>query len=91
MQFAALVALFVFAAVSFSLGLLPHVDNFSNLGGFLSGFLLGFVLFYNPRLGQVAQNKKGLFEYNEKSSVNFMHKLDKPVLRIVSLILFALM
>ncbi|OVA06154.1 Peptidase S54 [Macleaya cordata] len=89
-KFAALVALFLVTAISFSLGLLPHVDNFSNLGGFLSGFLLGFVLFFDPLLGQVAQNKKGLFEYNEKSSVNFKHKLDKPVLRSISLVLFAL-
>ncbi|MCL7029668.1 hypothetical protein MKW94_022161, partial [Papaver nudicaule] len=90
-KFTALVILCLVAAINLSLGLLPHVDNFSNIGGFLSGFLLGFVLFFDPRVAQVPQNKKGLFEYKEKSKINFKQKLDKPVLRSISLILFALL
>ncbi|KAI3972917.1 hypothetical protein MKX01_019575 [Papaver californicum] len=90
-KFTALVVLCLVATINFCLGLLPHVDNFSNVGGFVSGFLLGFVLFFDPCLVQVPQNKKGLFEYNEKSSMNFKQKLDKPVLRSISLVLFALL
>ncbi|KAI3837965.1 hypothetical protein MKX03_037032 [Papaver bracteatum] len=90
-KFTALVVLCLAATINFSLGVLPHVDNFSNVGGFVSGFLLGFVLFFDPRLLQVPQNKKGLFEYKEKRSMNFKQKLDKPVLRSISLVLFALL
>ncbi|KAF6155529.1 hypothetical protein GIB67_017884 [Kingdonia uniflora] len=89
-KFAVLAALVLVALVNFGLGLLPHVDNFSNMGGFVSGFLLGLALLFNPHVEQVAQNKKGLFEYNEKISLSFKHKLDKPVLRSVSLVLFTI-
>ncbi|KAF8411834.1 hypothetical protein HHK36_004393 [Tetracentron sinense] len=89
-RFVALVALLFVGVINFVLGFLPLIDNFSNIGGFLSGFLLGFVLLFNPRLGQVAQNKGGLFEYNVKSYVKFKHKLDKPVLRSVSLVMLGL-
>ncbi|PIA41017.1 hypothetical protein AQUCO_02300058v1 [Aquilegia coerulea] len=90
-KYAALVTLFSLVVFNITLGLLPHVDNFSNLGGFVSGILLGFVLFFNPLVGQVPHNKRGLFEYNDKSSVQFKHKLDKPVMRSISLILFSLL
>ncbi|KAF9612267.1 hypothetical protein IFM89_038837 [Coptis chinensis] len=39
----ALVTLFFLAMVTFSVGFLPHVDNW----GFVSGILLGLVLFYS--------------------------------------------
>ncbi|KAL5715695.1 hypothetical protein ACHQM5_017482 [Ranunculus cassubicifolius] len=85
----ALAVLSSIAIMNFAIGLLPHVNNFSNLGGLFSGILLGLVLFYNPQLGQVPQNKRGLFEYNEKR-LSFKHRLDKPVVRIISLVLFLL-
>ncbi|KAJ4967479.1 hypothetical protein NE237_019328 [Protea cynaroides] len=88
---AALVSLFIITMGNLILGLLPHIDNFSNIGGFLSGFLLGFVLLFNPQLGQVAQTKQGLFEYDVKSSVKFKHKVDNPVQRTISLVLFGLL
>ncbi|KAL6007738.1 hypothetical protein ACLOJK_033240 [Asimina triloba] len=87
---AALVVMFVVAATNIVLGLLPHVDNFSNIFGFLSGFLLGFVLFYNPLLCGVDQ-QKGLFDYGIKSSVGFKEKFDKPALRCAALLIFVVM
>ncbi|GAV59312.1 Rhomboid domain-containing protein [Cephalotus follicularis] len=89
-KFAALVLLFFLSAINLALGLLPYVDNFSNIGGFISGLLLGLVLFFNPELRQLAQTKAGLFEDNVKSFMKFKLKLDRPVLRIVSLLLFGL-
>lgn len=47
-------ALFTFVVmlgVEFALGLLPRIDNFAHIGGFLAGFLLGFVLLIRPRFG----------------------------------------
>lgn len=73
------------------LGFLPYIDNYSNIGGLLSGFLLGFVLLFTPQLRQVAQNKLVLFDNDVKSSFNWKPKLDRPVLASVSLLLFALL
>ncbi|XP_047327385.1 RHOMBOID-like protein 2 [Impatiens glandulifera] len=40
----ALLTMFTIIAVNLALGILPHVDNFAQIGGFLTGFLLGFTL-----------------------------------------------
>uniref|UniRef100_A0A2N9G812 RHOMBOID-like protein n=1 Tax=Fagus sylvatica TaxID=28930 RepID=A0A2N9G812_FAGSY len=92
-KFESLASLFFVSMINFVLGLLPYVDNFSNIGGFISGFLLGFVLLFSPQLSEVAQNKAGLFEYGVKDSIKskLKQKLDKPVLRSFSLLLFGLM
>ncbi|CAM8924652.1 unnamed protein product [Rhodiola kirilowii] len=41
-KFAAFLTLIVIIAINLAVGILPHVDNFAHIGGFLSGFLLGF-------------------------------------------------
>ena len=38
-------------AINLAVGILPHVDNFAHIGGFISGFLLGFVLLLRPQFG----------------------------------------
>ncbi|KAL9245512.1 hypothetical protein vseg_019156 [Gypsophila vaccaria] len=81
--------LFVFI-INFALGLLPFVNNFSNAAGFISGFLLGSVLFFSPQLRKPALHK-GLFDYGVNKSVSLKQMLDRPVLRAVSLALFVLM
>ncbi|KAJ7006740.1 hypothetical protein NC653_005945 [Populus alba x Populus x berolinensis] len=90
-KIAALLTLFFVAGFNLMLGLLPYMDNYSSIGSLISGFLLGLVLFYTPQLRQVAQNKIGLCEYGVKSSFNWKQKLDRPVLRSASLILFSLL
>ncbi|KAH1106265.1 hypothetical protein J1N35_010033 [Gossypium stocksii] len=50
---AALITLVVIIAINLAVGILPHVDNFAHIGGFLTGFLLGFVLLLRPQFGWV--------------------------------------
>lgn len=52
---AALVTLVVIIAINLAVGILPNVDNFAHLGGFISGFLLGFVFLIRPQFGWVNQ------------------------------------
>lgn len=48
---AALFTLVVIIAINLAVGILPHVDNFAHIGGFLSGFLLGFIFLVRPQFG----------------------------------------
>ncbi|CAK9179440.1 unnamed protein product [Ilex paraguariensis] len=52
---AALLTLVVIIVLNLAVGILPHVDNFAHIGGFLSGFLLGFVFLIRPQFGWVSQ------------------------------------
>ncbi|XXG67205.1 hypothetical protein AAC387_Pa06g0606 [Persea americana] len=55
-KFAALVTLVVIIAINLAVGLLPHVDNYAHIGGFLTGFFLGFVLLVRPQFGWLERN-----------------------------------
>ncbi|KAL8135398.1 RHOMBOID-like protein 3 [Apium graveolens] len=46
---AAIFTLLVIVVINLAVGLLPHVDNYAHICGFLSGFLLGFVLLLRPQ------------------------------------------
>ncbi|KAG8092322.1 hypothetical protein GUJ93_ZPchr0012g21004 [Zizania palustris] len=48
---AALATLLIIIAINLAIGILPHVDNFAHIGGFLTGFLLGFVFLMRPHYG----------------------------------------
>lgn len=51
---AALLTLLFVIVVNLAFGILPHVDNVAHLGGFLVGFLLGFVLLARPQFKWLA-------------------------------------
>ncbi|KAL2471260.1 RHOMBOID-like 1 [Abeliophyllum distichum] len=53
----ALLTLLLIIIINLSVGILPHVDNFAHLGGFVTGFLLGFVLLIRPQYGWVSRRK----------------------------------
>ncbi|KAJ0089301.1 hypothetical protein Patl1_31856 [Pistacia atlantica] len=83
-KIAAFVTLVVIVAVNLAVGILPHVDNFAHIGGFATGFLLGFVFLIRPQLGWVTQ-RYAPPGYSASSSHKF--KMYQCVLWIVSLIL----
>lgn len=83
-QFAALLTLLFIIIINLAVGILPHVDNFAHIGGFLSGFLLGFVFLIRPQFGWVNQrNSPGYIAITVKSK----HKTYQYVLWVLSLIL----
>lgn len=56
LQAVALLTLLTIIAINLALGILPHVDNFAHIGGFLTGFLLGFILLIRPQFGWSARH-----------------------------------
>ncbi|KAF2567508.1 hypothetical protein F2Q68_00026435, partial [Brassica cretica] len=48
-----IITLVLIVAVNLGLGVLPGVDNFAHIGGFATGFLLGFVLLIRPHYGWI--------------------------------------
>ncbi|XP_021754140.1 RHOMBOID-like protein 2 [Chenopodium quinoa] len=54
---AALFTLIIMIAINLAVGILPHVDNFAHIGGFISGFLFGFVLLLRPRFGWLERHE----------------------------------
>ncbi|XP_022767555.1 RHOMBOID-like protein 4 isoform X2 [Durio zibethinus] len=81
---AAFVTLLVIIAINLAVGILPHVDNFAHIGGFLTGFLLGFVFLIRPQFGWVSQRYA---PPGYPSSANPKFKKYQCILWIVSLIL----
>uniref|UniRef100_A0A6N2LFN8 RHOMBOID-like protein n=1 Tax=Salix viminalis TaxID=40686 RepID=A0A6N2LFN8_SALVM len=81
---AALTTLLCIIAINLAVGLLPHVDNYAHIGGFLSGFFLGFVFLIRPQFKWINQKAcpPGYIAPPAKSK----HKTYQYVLWIVSLI-----
>ncbi|KAI3713386.1 hypothetical protein L1987_71963 [Smallanthus sonchifolius] len=70
---AALFTLVIIILINLAVGMLPHVDNFAHIGGFLTGFFLGFVLLIRPQfswqerhnlpVGARSKSKYTIFQY----------------------------
>lgn len=83
-QFAALLTLVFIIAINLAVGILPHVDNFAHIGGFLSGFLLGFVFLIRPQFGWVSRKSAPL---GHRASSKKKHKTYQYVLWVLSIVL----
>lgn len=71
--------------INLAVGLLPHVDNFAHIGGFISGFLLGFVVLIRPQFGWVS--RKCVPQGNDASPAKPKHKTYQYILWVIALIL----
>ncbi|KAJ0962429.1 hypothetical protein J5N97_030257 [Dioscorea zingiberensis] len=81
-KFAALLTLVVIIVINLAVGILPHVDNFAHIGGFISGFLLGFVFLIRPQFGWVSR-KNAHLGY-PAGSVRHKHKIYQYILWIIA-------
>ncbi|KQJ99262.1 RHOMBOID-like protein 2 [Brachypodium distachyon] len=54
---AAIITLLFIIVINLAIGILPHADNFAHIGGFVSGFLIGFVLLARPQFGWMERNE----------------------------------
>ncbi|XP_024028117.1 RHOMBOID-like protein 1 [Morus notabilis] len=86
-KLAALITLIVIIVLNLAVGVLPHVDNFAHIGGFVSGFLLGFVFLIRPQFRWISQ--KYASSGHRVTSVT-KHKTYQYALWIISLVLLLL-
>lgn len=84
-KFAALMTLIIIIVINLAVGLLPHVDNFAHIGGFISGFLLGFVFLIRPQFKWVSQRNSR--SRNAAPPLKYRHKPYQYVLWVISFIL----
>uniref|UniRef100_A0A251UMN5 RHOMBOID-like protein n=2 Tax=Helianthus annuus TaxID=4232 RepID=A0A251UMN5_HELAN len=52
---AALSTLIIVILINIAIGILPHIDNYAHIGGFLTGFFLGFVILIRPQFKWINQ------------------------------------
>lgn len=84
-QCAALLTLVMIIVINLAVGILPHVDNFAHIGGFVSGFFLGFVLLMRPQFGYINQknSRLGVHSATPKSK----YKIYQIVLLVIALVI----
>ncbi|XP_042399775.1 RHOMBOID-like protein 3 isoform X1 [Zingiber officinale] len=82
-RIAALLTLMIVIIINLAIGLFPSVDSFAHVGGFLSGFLLGFVLLIRPQFGWFERD-----DLPPSAQVTSKYKAYQYVLLVFGLILF---
>ncbi|XP_068338541.1 RHOMBOID-like protein 1 isoform X1 [Pyrus communis] len=84
-KLAALLTLLFIIIINLAVGILPHVDNFAHIGGFVSGFLLGFLFLIRPQFEWLTQGNASPGPVT--TPVKSKHKTYQYVLWVLSLIL----
>ncbi|KAM0909703.1 hypothetical protein ACQ4PT_014645 [Festuca glaucescens] len=82
---AALLTLVFVIVVNLALGILPRVDNFAHIGGLISGFFLGFVVFIRPQFAWLNQNR--VAPGQQTAPAERKHKTYQYVLWIVAAVM----
>ncbi|XP_022720948.1 RHOMBOID-like protein 5 [Durio zibethinus] len=72
-------------SLNLAVGFLPHVDNSAHIGGFISGFLAGFILLMRPQFGYVS-HKHIPPGYEIKRKIP-RHKCYQYLLLVIALVL----
>ncbi|PON53064.1 Peptidase S54, rhomboid [Parasponia andersonii] len=89
-KLAALALLLSICMINLAIGLLPYVDNFASIGGFIAGILIGAALLCSYEMQQKPQNKgKGSDQIFIK--LKLKHKLEWSGFRTFLLVLFCLL
>lgn len=84
-------ALVVEIFICLVLGLLPGLDNFAHIGGFICGLLLSIIILNNPNfvhLDLIDESNKFIRNY-DRSNIHFNRLIWWSLIRILSLILLA--
>lgn len=79
---AAILTLGFIIVLNLAVGTLPHVDNFAHIGGFITGFLLGFVLLPRPQFGWMHRH-----DLPQSSQPRSKYKSYQYVLWVISLLI----
>lgn len=77
--------LIVVIGVNLAIGLLPRVDNFAHIGGFVTGFLLGFVILMREQYAYV--RRRDLLDPSMERPVKHRFKPYQLILFLISLLL----
>ncbi|CAN6692694.1 unnamed protein product [Malus baccata var. baccata] len=85
MLLATLLTLLFIIIINLAVGILPYMDNFAHIGGFVSGFLLGFLFLIRPQFKWLTQ--RNVPPGRVSTPVNSKHKTYQYVLWVLSLIL----
>ncbi|KAH7387213.1 hypothetical protein KP509_16G010900 [Ceratopteris richardii] len=80
----------VIALLLFIIGLFPHIDNFSHIGGFLFGTMLGYVFFIRPHFDW---SKYPMAPHNRITdfTIDSSRKMCKMFLWVVIVVLLAVL
>nr|CAD1821374.1 unnamed protein product [Ananas comosus var. bracteatus] len=79
---AALLTLAIIMVINLAIGIFPHVDNFATIGGFITGFLLGFVLLARPQFGWMEPH-----DLPQSTQVGSKYKAHQYILWVIALLL----
>ncbi|CAM6096896.1 unnamed protein product [Calypogeia fissa] len=86
----ALTTLVVVIVINLVFGLMPYVDNFAHIGGFISGFLLGFVLLVKPQYGWVNLRNLPDGYRDEDMPVKKKHTCTQYVMWVIAIVLLVI-
>ncbi|XP_024982157.1 RHOMBOID-like protein 1 [Cynara cardunculus var. scolymus] len=88
-KMAALTTLIFMILINLMVGILPHVDNFAHIGGFVTGFFLGFILLIRPHFHWTSQPISPFGYYGHQRKTRY--KLYQYILLILSIIVLIVM